>query len=445
MNSYKELINKYGIEIAEKAGYIEPQPCKDIEEVINTSPVVNDYILLTTGCFSPLHSGHVHMMNEAKKWLESQGETVSYGSFILAHQNYIREKHNRYTLEERQYLAQSLIGDYNWLHVDVRANLYYNNDTNFTQLMTELYSKSPKQAYVFGSDRYEFGYIALTDNRLYICVIRDKNDIDKVQTLYNELNLKNLVYVIPDEINTVSSTDIYKSTTLPEPRVRKCLAIRDDGLFAYPNLDKESYKQFKQELEQAFLQCSSFESVEWIDVNTQLSDVPDFKNKVISLDKYYQGDIQLNISRYFDLGGWQQHANDLVFSTQYDEEINLTPMAINLPSDRWVLVDDDSISGYTFNKIKDSVNTIMSTYTLMTPGYDDVVDARDFIIGAKYSGLLCKQSNNKLRRYPYLWPDVNLYHRASIDLNKQQEFTQLVKNANTKLIEKVENGTTINN
>lgn len=128
--------------------------------------------------------------------------------------------------------------------------------------MTELYSKSPKQAYVFGSDRYEFGYIALTDNRLHICIIRDKNDIDNVQTLYNHLNLKNLVYVIPDEINTLSSTDIYKSTTLPEPRARKCLAIRDDGLFAYPNLDKESYKQFKQELEHAFLHCSSFEYVE---------------------------------------------------------------------------------------------------------------------------------------------------------------------------------------
>ena len=111
-------------------------------------------------------------------------------------------------------------------------------------------------------------------------------------------------------------------------------------------------------------------------------------------------------------------------------------MNINLPDDRYVLVDDDSISGYTFNKLKDSVDTIVSTYTLMTPGYDDVVDARDFIIGAKYSGLLCKQSNGKLKRYPYLWPEVNLYHRASINLNKQQEFTQLVKKANKKLIEK---------
>lgn len=436
MNSYKELIDKYGIEIAEKAGYIEPQLCKNIDEANRTSPEVTDYVLLTTGCFSPLHSGHVQMMNEAKNWLESQGETASYGSFILAHQNYIREKHNRYTLEERQYLAQSLIGDYNWLHVDMRANLYYDNDTNFTQLMTELYAKSPTQAYVFGSDRYEFGYIALTDNRLYICVIRDKNDIEKVKALYDKLNLSNLVYIIPDEINTISSTEVYQSTTLPRPRNGKRLAIRDDGLFAYSTLDKDKYENFKRELEQAFLQCSPFEQIDWIDVNTQLRDVPDFKNKVISLDKYYHGDIQLNISRYFDLGGWQQHANDLVFSTQYDEEIELAPLNINLPDDRYVLVDDDSISGYTFNKLKDSVDTIVSTYTLMTPGYDDVVDARDFIIGAKYSGLLCKQSNGKLKRYPYLWPEVNLYHRASINLNKQQEFTQLVKKANKKLIEK---------
>ncbi|RKV77721.1 MAG: hypothetical protein D8H99_51830 [Streptococcus sp.] len=130
MESYNKLIEQYGLELAEKAGYITPSECKGIQSAQKNSPETNNYTLLTTGCFSPLHEGHIHMMNEAKKWLEDRGDVVDYGAFILAHQSYIDEKHGRHTLEERQFLAQELVGDYTWLHVDVRANLYYTHDTN---------------------------------------------------------------------------------------------------------------------------------------------------------------------------------------------------------------------------------------------------------------------------------------------------------------------------
>lgn len=438
MESYNKLIKQYGLELAEKAGYITPSECKDIQSAQKNSPETNTYTLLTTGCFSPLHEGHIHMMNEAKKWLENKGDVVEYGAFILAHQSYIDEKHGRHTLEERQFLAQELIGDYSWLHVDVRANLYYEHDTNFTQLMTELYPKSTKQAYVFGSDRYEFGYIALTDNRLYICVIRDQNDIEKVKKLYHSLSLDNLVYIIPDEINTLSSTSLYKHRELPAPRTLKRLAIRDDGIYYMPKEYTEAYEKFKIELEQAFRQCSPFEEITWVDVNKQLENIPKFNHSVISLDKYYQGDIQLNISRYFELYGQQKHAADLVMSTVHDEETPLTPINITLPKGKYILVDDDSVSGYTMRRLSESVETIISTHTLMEQIYDDVVDARDFLFGAQYGGLLCKQPNGLLKRYPYVWPEVNLYYRASIELNKQQKFSELIHIANENFAKEIE-------
>lgn len=122
MESYNKLIEQYGLKLAEKAGYITPSECKDKQSAQKNSPETNNYTLFTTGCFSPLHEGHIHMMNEAKKWLEDRGDVVDYGAFILAHQSYIDEKHGRHTLEERQFLAQELVGDYTWLHVDVRAN-----------------------------------------------------------------------------------------------------------------------------------------------------------------------------------------------------------------------------------------------------------------------------------------------------------------------------------
>lgn len=430
MESYNKLIEQYGLKLAEKAGYITPSECKDKQSAQKNSPETNNYTLFTTGCFSPLHEGHIHMMNEAKKWLEDRGDVVDYGAFILAHQSYIDEKHGRHTLEERQFLAQELVGDYTWLHVDVRANLYYTHDTNFTQLMTELYPQCKKQAYVFGSDRYEFGYIALTDERLYICVIRDPQDIEKVKTLYQSLNVDNLVYIIPDEINTLSSTALYKHRELPAQRTLKRLAIRDDGIYYMPNEYIKAYEQFKIELEEAFRQCSPFEDITWVDVKQQLENIPPFNNPVISLDKYYHGNIQLNISRYFELYGHQKQAADLVMSTITDEEIPLTPINITLPKGEYILVDDDSVSGYTMKRLSDSVDTIIGTHTLMKPLYDDVVDARDFLFGARYGGLLCKQPNGKLKRYPYVWPDVNLYYRASIELNKQQKFSEFIYKAN---------------
>ena len=438
MESYNKLIEQYGLELAEKAGYITPSESKDIQSAQKNSPETNNYTLLTTGCFSPLHEGHIHMMNEAKKWLEDRGDVVDYGAFILAHQSYIDEKHGRHTLEERQFLAQELVGDYTWLHVDVRANLYYTHDTNFTQLMTELYPQCQKQAYVFGSDRYEFGYIALTDERLYICVIRDPQDIDKVEKLYHQLNLNNLVYIIPDEINTLSSTDQYKHRTLPAARQIKHLAIRDDGIYGKSPDYQTAYEQFKSDLEHAFRTCSTFTKITWVKVDQQLKDIPKFNNTVISLDKYYTGDIQLNISRYFDLYGQQKKAADLVMSTVQDEEILETPLQLSLPKDQYVLVDDDSVSGYTMERLSSEIDKIVSTHTLMEPIYDDVVDARDFLFGAKYGGLLCKQPNGLLKRYPYVWPEVNLYYRASIELNKQKQFSELIYKANERFARAVE-------
>ena len=249
MDSYKQLIHDFGMDIAEKAGYIPSQSCQNLKEAQEYSPVTDNYCLITTGCFAPLHTGHVHMMNEAKKWLESQGHIVDYGSFVLAHQKYIDQKHGRFTLEERQYLAQDLIGDYTWLHVDVRAHLYYDDDTNFTQIMTELFPHCKKQAYIFGSDRYEFGYIAQTDDRLCICVIRDETHIRQVKDLYDNLNLPNLVYIVPEQIDPSSSTAKVDSVYLPEPSQARRCAIRDDGLYYMSKSYQKAYDIFKKCLE----------------------------------------------------------------------------------------------------------------------------------------------------------------------------------------------------
>ena len=62
MDSYKQLIHDFGMDIAEKAGYIPPQSCQNLKEAQEYSPVTDNYCLITTGCFAPLHTGHVQLL-----------------------------------------------------------------------------------------------------------------------------------------------------------------------------------------------------------------------------------------------------------------------------------------------------------------------------------------------------------------------------------------------
>lgn len=49
-------------------------------------------ILLSTGSFSPLHDGHIHMMERAKEILESKGYSVVGGYLSPSHDEYVSSK-----------------------------------------------------------------------------------------------------------------------------------------------------------------------------------------------------------------------------------------------------------------------------------------------------------------------------------------------------------------
>ena len=48
---------------------------------------------------------------------------------------------------------------------------------------------------------------------------------------------------------------------------------------------------------------------------------------------------------------------------------------------------------------------------------------RDFFWGAKYGGLSITLPNKKRSRVPYILPFVNLYTRASLNLEKSKQFS----------------------
>lgn len=96
---------------------------------------------------------------------------------------------------------------------------------------------------------------------------------------------------------------------------------------------------------------------------------------------------------------------------------------------KYILVDDDSVTGKTIKNVKEKLPkdvTIEDVYLLAntnTPKIFDVVDLRDFMIGCFNSGLTVKLPNNKCIRVPYVMPYVNLTTRASIPPSREKDFS----------------------
>ena len=159
-------------------------------------------------------------------------------------------------------------------------------------------------------------------------------------------------------------------------------------------------------------------------------------SKTISLDNFYLGDFQLKIGRLFEVSDLQDSCLRLVerpFSLSLEKQLN------QIEKGKYILVDDDSVSGQTVRKIKDLLKkhgiTIEKEFFLSSVVEDkfyDVVDMRDFIVGAKEAGLIVRLNKELNCRMPYVFPYVNLNRRANIACEKEREFSLKIWKLNYK-------------
>lgn len=75
---------------------------------------------------------------------------------------------------------------------------------------------------------------------------------------------------------------------------------------------------------------------------------------IISLDKFVKGDFNIDTSRLFEISSYQRKANGMIsLSRSLEEQIK------TIPQGTYDLVDDDSVSGYTIEKLKISLLSII--------------------------------------------------------------------------------------
>lgn len=433
----------------------------NLEHNTGKTPVV----LLSTGGFYPLHDGHIHMMEVARSTLVANGYDVVGGYFSISHNSYVSKKpFNKSRIGPYERIAQchKQVEDSNWLMVDPWESIYNSTYINFTNVLCRLewymqtyVDKRIRVAYVCGGDNAGFMH-CFQKHGIGVCVNRIgwSNSFEKMRM---ETNSENIYYV--DE-NTPKfdfcSRDIRKKQNEIAPQKSDDAAgeyiIRDEGilpLLQFQNVVSiDMLKKAQKEFRDAFLHL--LENVmpdtvhmrlidlqdEIAEANTNLSDM-----KTISLDSYYNGTHQLEVSRLFDVCDGQIKCRKIVSRLG---TCSLCEQIKDILPGKYVLVDDDSITGKTLKAVSDMMppsieitgNYLLTNFT--GKKIFDAIDLRDFIIGASNAGLVVLMPNGKICRVPYVMPFVSLDSRANIPVELQGKFSHEIWKLNASFYETID-------
>lgn len=166
--------------------------------------------------------------------------------------------------------------------------------------------------------------------------------------------------------------------------------------------------------------------IEEVDVRDQFQKHVNQKG-FISLDCFWKGEHNLEITRLFWAAGSQFHAHS------YDSRsgsYSLEEQMAFIPQGDYTLIDDDIATGSTMNYVlsllEEQEITVSRYESLINAPQElyDVVDMRDFIIGSQYGGLSVKSPSQSRTRVPYMFPYVNLLTRGKIPVEHVIAFSK---------------------
>lgn len=171
----------------------------------------------------------------------------------------------------------------------------------------------------------------------------------------------------------------------------------------------------------------------------------------------------LEVSRVFSLAVGAQAASISHRPGSEPIEVQLS----RIPSGKFVLFDDDSFSGFTLQRVAALIRsqrsdvevaygvTLTSSAPIAlptapntaspsdgstspkSPKSTEIIDMRDFLLGAHHGGLVVSLRDGSLARAPYALPYVSPAHRASIPISKETSFSIEVWSANMEFFQSI--------
>ena len=410
-------------------------PLPDVAGVDEDTPVV---VLLATGSFAPFHDGHRTMMRAAEQVCVDRGWHVAAHYMSPSHDLYVARKDAGrcadYPANLRLDLMRAALVSEDQgapILVDPWEALVAPRAVNFTTVRRRLArylahhtGRRIRVVCVFGADNADFADV-FADPDDAVCVGRTG-------------------FALPTRVagaplaHPASSTMVRRAAkilahpndTVHPPHAGGTYLLRDEGSWAtahwadrVPQADlDQAWMRFGQRvrhiLEQAFVgQATAPTSFAVMNRDEQLARVHEWARHtpVVSLDVGVSGGpiVHWPRSRTFAVCGHQHRSEGWVVRPGYTDPTDLPHQA--------VLVDDDTATGGSLARATAELRTrgvdVLGTRLLVPEaGHDcifDVVDLRDFLPGARDSGLVVGTAAD-LMRVPYMAPFVDLATRARI-------------------------------
>lgn len=220
---------------------------------------------------------------------------------------------------------------------------------------------------------------------------------------------------------------------LPQKSDKLFYVVRDDSYYSIGGNQRWFVRDFC-----IILQRYTDHEVVCVDARKQVKFATDHIYKkyancnVISLDKWFNGHVNVSMSRIFKRGQDQSKPHGFIIRNEkfFREHLSLFDR-----NKKHVIVDDDIASGYTMSKICDIVKeysdvkpVLISMDCLYKPEWQnkvfDIVDIRDFVPNSLNGGLLCVKDDGTFERVPYFYPDVDLVARMKLTRVAAAMFTQ---------------------
>jgi hypothetical protein len=384
---------------------------KVIQSVKETPSNGKPYIvLLAVGDFSPFTAMNISELEKAKQVVEESGFKVVGGYVSPSPVARLTEQSSSLMpIEERALLIEQTIQSSTWIHQDRWESYCNNSHISVTEVSVRL------ERFLNAHIETDFGievifhFCGNDSSQPTIDVNEDKWSLQDVYAIRNDI-AKSLVTtgITLDPLEVQDIIDTFKA------------------IIGHAFNEDISIKELTTEHQEE-------RAAEIVSKGTLPS---------LSMDVFVRGDANLDVCRLFSMSSMQLRSLAIV---NRPNSLSLEEQVKNITPGEYILIEDDMPTGEnTMKRVLELLNNkVIVKEMLILSHLDgnsqdtfyDIVDMRDFILGAKHGGLIVSLPNGRRVRAPYVLPYVSPASRARIPLRKEIEFSKQVLEMNQRFFE----------